>query len=506
MTERNMRQTIKWNFIFYIFEFIYLIATGFLLIPLYLKYISKDMYGYWLASGNILQLITIINPGFSDVIQQRISFNYGIKNNAKIGGYSCVGILLTFIFSLVIAIVGYIIYLNLHVIFDSIPNVYISDLRFAFLLMLLGSILLINYYSLGAIDYAMMSSKSIGCINLISNIMALFTTILMLTKGHGIISLGGATLVRGLCFILGSSLYTYYRFKIDNIRLILDYSLLKEVFSLIGFNFLGKISSSLTTQLNSVLATKMVSPLASANLKFTQTVPDFGRIVVMRILNSVNPILPNLYAEKGVEGIKKYIDYLIIIMIWGIGLLSVGFALLNKYFMQLWIGNSNYSGNLINILIVCSISISLLSWFFSQMLFAFGDIKRNNIILFFQSILYLILAIILTFEFAIIGLLVASIFCQLVGFILYFFRRFLYLLQYNKQEKRMLINRIFYTLFVSLISYYISGLLLLESKTWLMFSLNVFICIAVYIIILMMNRLNWDMALKIVNRFCLNRL
>lgn len=499
--ERNKRQTIKWNFIFYIFEFMYLIATGFLLIPLYLKYISKDMYGYWLASGNVLQLVTIINPGFSDVIQQRISFNYGIKNKEKIGGYSCVGILLTFIFSLIIAIVGYIVYLNLHVIFDTIPDVYISDLRFAFLLMLIGSILLINYYSIGAIDYAMMSSKSIGCINLTSNLIALLTTVLMLTKGYGIISLGGAALARGLCFILGSSLYTYYRFKTDNIHLRLDYSLLKEVFSLIGFNFLGKISSSLTTQLNSILSTKLVSPLASANLKFTQTVPDFGRIVVMRILNSVNPILPNLYAEKGVEGIKEYINYLIIIMIWGIGLLSVGFTLLNKYFMHLWIGTSNYSGDLINLLIVCSISISLLSWFFSQMLFAFGDIKNNNIVLFVQSVIYLILSIILTLKFAIVGLLFASIFCQLMGFILYFLRRFLYLLRYNRQEKKALINRILYTLLVSLISYYVSGLLLLKSSTWLNFLMNVLICTAVYIIVLMINKTNWQVAVKLVNRF-----
>ena len=291
--------------------------------------------------------------------------------------------------------------------------------------------------------------------------------------------------------------------KTDNIHLRLDYSLLKEVFSLIGFNFLGKISSSLTTQLNSILSTKLVSPLASANLKFTQTVPDFGRIVVMRILNSVNPILPNLYAEKGVEGIKEYINYLIIIMIWGIGLLSVGFALLNKYFMYLWIGVSNYSGDLINLLIVCSISISLLSWFFSQMLFAFGDIKNNNIVLFVQSVLYLILAIILTLKFAIVGLLLASIFCQLMGFILYFFRRFLYLLRYDRQERKMLINRIVYTLFVTFISYYISNLLLLESNTWLGFFMNTLICITVYIIILMMNRANWRVAVKIVNRFCL---
>ncbi len=77
-------RTTKWNlFFFYLRTFVGL-ANGILIVPLYLKYIDNSLFGIWLASGNILTWITIIDPGVGDVLIQKISYAYGKKNKTML--------------------------------------------------------------------------------------------------------------------------------------------------------------------------------------------------------------------------------------------------------------------------------------------------------------------------------------------------------------------------------------------------------------------------------------
>ena len=46
---------------------------GIILVPIYLVYIPKDLYGYWLATGNILTIISLLDPGIGGVVTQKVS-------------------------------------------------------------------------------------------------------------------------------------------------------------------------------------------------------------------------------------------------------------------------------------------------------------------------------------------------------------------------------------------------------------------------------------------------
>lgn len=45
--------------------------VGIILVPIYLVYIPKDLYGYWLATGNILTIISLLDPGIGGVVTQK---------------------------------------------------------------------------------------------------------------------------------------------------------------------------------------------------------------------------------------------------------------------------------------------------------------------------------------------------------------------------------------------------------------------------------------------------
>ena len=68
---------------------------GLLLVPLYLNYIPIEIYGAWLASGNILAWISTIDPGLTIVMQQQVSTYYGKVELEQVGKIIASGLMLS---------------------------------------------------------------------------------------------------------------------------------------------------------------------------------------------------------------------------------------------------------------------------------------------------------------------------------------------------------------------------------------------------------------------------
>lgn len=67
------------------------IINGFALVPIYLANFSIATYGAWLASGGVLSLITVVDPGIGIVATQKLGKSVGnndLKEFARISGSS----------------------------------------------------------------------------------------------------------------------------------------------------------------------------------------------------------------------------------------------------------------------------------------------------------------------------------------------------------------------------------------------------------------------------------
>jgi len=52
------------------------IITGIFMVPLYLKFIDLNIYGYWIAISGIISFLSLVDPGIGTVVQQKISEAY----------------------------------------------------------------------------------------------------------------------------------------------------------------------------------------------------------------------------------------------------------------------------------------------------------------------------------------------------------------------------------------------------------------------------------------------
>ena len=101
-----------------------------------------------------------------------------------------------------------------------------------------------------------------------------------------------------------------------------------------------------------------------------------------------------------------------------VGISFCWFSFLNESFILIWIGANNYCGGISNFLIIVLLMLSTVNKTISLIIFNLGDIKINNLVLFFQAVLYFALIIPIALYFKINGILLLSIGIEFLAFLL----------------------------------------------------------------------------------------
>src|SRR5437016_1490510 len=82
------------------------ILQGFLVTPLCLKHINYKLYGAWLATGQILGWISLLDPGVSEVLRQRVARSYGAGQRNVLGIVLGSGLVVGFLIALIPTVAG----------------------------------------------------------------------------------------------------------------------------------------------------------------------------------------------------------------------------------------------------------------------------------------------------------------------------------------------------------------------------------------------------------------
>jgi len=187
------------------------IVWGIIMVPLYLRFIPIDVYGAWLASGNILAWLSTMDPGLTSVLQQRIAVAYGKHDlqdvRAVLGGGLLIGavvLLLAIIFGLACA--HYLpSWINLS---PSVDKLMIVN---AFSLAVIGTSLMIFSFAITSINQGLQGSLGSGLISIGINAISLPVTVVLLYNNFGLFALAYNLIFAGVCSVVFQSVYLMWR-------------------------------------------------------------------------------------------------------------------------------------------------------------------------------------------------------------------------------------------------------------------------------------------------------
>lgn len=407
---RSGRRQGLLNLSFHYLSIVLSIGQGFLLTPLLLSVVTPSLYGAWLASGNIIAWLSLADPGIAGVLQQQTAFLLGRGEHQKLGGLIRSGTWIGWALALVPAIAYP--FAGALAAFAKCPPAEHVGLTTAIQLTLLATILLILSNQPEMAVIGLQAIVLSGVLSTIGTCLGIVTSILLLYSGFGLVSLPAGLLVRNGFFLLSQTVAILILRKRHGISTPSTSEIregFRTLFSLTSVTFLGKASSTLFSQFNSVLAARMISPAAAATLGLTGRLFDAVRPIAQRIVPALAPRLALTAGQRDGLAIRKsmFSTFQIVIAITGITLGSA--VAVNEGFLTAWVGNGFFGGHRLAWLLVLAAGANCATAALEDFLFASGAVRKSVYVRIAEGPLQLICQFVLLGYVGLIGIPLGSI-------------------------------------------------------------------------------------------------
>jgi len=406
------------------------------MIPIYLKFIPLNLYGAWIATGNILVWLSAIDPGLSTVLQQRVGAAYGQKDFQAIQEIIVGGLCITVIIVTFIMILGFLLTNYLYSWLNLPSSVNESMIIQAFTLALIGTALMIFSYSITAANIGLLASLGIGIIFVVVTVLSIVLTVILLYSNFGLLSIPIGTIFRGAGLLLGNAGYLLWRLTSEKIGFSISFYKVSSLVKLISYTFLGRVGGVIASNVDLFIVSRFLGPEVVPVLHLTRKAPEMSRMFIERPPIAFMPAVSHLVGSGEIYKARRAILRLIRIILWLLGLILGGFIALNDDFVGLWVGQHLFAGQSINLIICGSIFLAMTISSLANLCFALGNIKGNSLVSFVQSLLSILLVIAGVKHFGLIGVVLAPVIAMLAVSSWYFPLTFSRLLKLSREDHK----------------------------------------------------------------------
>jgi O-antigen/teichoic acid export membrane protein len=455
-----------------LFQYILIFLTviwGIVLVPLYLKFIPLDVYGAWLATGNIVAWLAVIDPGLSEVLQQKVATAYGGRKFANIGSLIIGGGLITLVIAMFVLLVGWLIsdiLVNWIKLENSSKTKLVKD---AFLLAVMASTISIFSYSVVAINKGLQGSLAIGIISVTVYVLSLLLVIFLLYTGFSLLAIPIALIFHRVGVTLSNLIYLGWRLWSEKISLSFSFRQILTLTGLLSYTFIGRAGVVVAENVDAFIVARFMGAEIVPVLELTRKVPQMSKLVVERPVVAFMPAISHLVGTNEIDKARIVLLRLIRLILWLLGLIIGGFIAFNDDFVKLWVGADLFAGSTINFIICVTIAMSALTSNLAQLCWALGNIKGNSLANLLQSGLQICLAIIGIYYFGLLGLVLAPLLAIFAVSAWYYPRSFSRLLSIPSADRHAILREIVKTLLIVIV---LIGIFIFpEPEGWLTFTI-----------------------------------
>lgn len=384
------RRTALSNLAFHYISVVFVLLQGFLVTPIAVSHVSPSLYGAWLGTGNVLSWLTLVDPGISTLMQQRIAFLYGRHDRKAIGQTIATGVLVNVGLAGVLLLglflasyVGHAFHL------DSGDA---RELERCFRWGVIGASVMLASFAMMAANLGLQKSIGPGILHLLASALYMVTAIVLLFKGAGLIALPAAGIVRGVTLLLGNLIVLLVwiaQYARGFVRLGREEA--QYLLGLSVWTFLGRLAGTLSDQVEALIVGLVMSPAAASVIVLTGRALDPVRTAVTRVGPAFLPVLSSLAGQGKKDSVQSALRQMLIasrsICAVGVG----GVVALNGIFVHLWVGSQFFGGQLLTVLQAIALTVACTGGVLGNVAVSLGCIKGPVIAGLAESALRLIL-------------------------------------------------------------------------------------------------------------------
>lgn len=318
------------------------VVQGILLVPLYLRHMSVELYGAWLATGSILGWLELADPGVSSILQQRVAFRSSGAAALPLGPTVGTGLAIAACSALVpllaiplgeplAALVG-------------LAHGLRSALGTSFTLGLVAVGLGILNNALAAVAVGLQEVRPVGLIGLAGLVAGVGVTVAGLLTGLGLEALPLGALARSATGCAGNLLVVRGLLRRRGVRLAVTRLDLDELLGEATYTFVSRVGVAVLGRLDALLSATLLSPTATVVLTLTGRVVDVVRLVSDRIGAATMPILAQLAGEQGADRTRSAQRTVGTYTVLVLGVLGGAAVAWDRHLVTLWVGPDKFGG------------------------------------------------------------------------------------------------------------------------------------------------------------------
>ena len=387
------------------------VVQGVLLVPIYLAHIDSGLYGAWLATGNLLSAMTIMDFGFTAVLSQQIAVGYGKKDCEIIGHLTKTGLVTCSILFTLPFLIGVVASPFMPTLLHVSDSVQIHELRNACIIAGGATSLMMFVYSTAAIIHGLQREAFLSVVSFISWITGIITTVLLLYGGFGLCSIPYGFLLRGFMNATCNAGYVFYLLRNElHIKVFhFKWLLFKNLFRRSSLVFSGKLLKTVGINSESFFVGTILMPEFTTIYVLTKKSTEIVSMLSVRIIEVLVPGIAHLTGEGDQKRLREIIvNVLKVSLVFGI--ISVGgIYLLNKTLLELWVGSDYYGGDFLTGMMCISAFLTICSQTFYNALFGLGFIETAGWAATIEGIIKIPASALLCYLYGLNGVVIAAI-------------------------------------------------------------------------------------------------
>ncbi len=378
------------------------ITQGLLLLPIYFKYIDYATYGYWITITSIIAILGIINFGIGNMVTQRISSSYAKNNFQAVADYFINSQFLYYLIASSLFAIGLVLSYWLETIL-SLDDAQLDLLIKAYFIALVTATLTVLSGSIKGFSQALLKPLFGVYSTVVSRICGIILTVVLLYQDIGLLSIPLGLLVTEILILFSNSIYACYQYKKLNTKSYLQKNIIFEYLHFSPHLFGLMVGNTLSNKSYPLIITTFLGAEMTTAYAVTRKAIE----IIDQTINTFNSSLigpfSHLVGEGDIEKTKKISIKIISLSFFAVLIAFGTYMSTNHLFVSLWISEETaLSQEVILIMGFGAIAYSMTRLLRSQ-LFGLNKFKYSSNMILVEGIIFVMLAILLTAMFGIIG-------------------------------------------------------------------------------------------------------
>ena len=360
-----------------------LLINGLFFLPLYLKYLGIEVYGYWLATGGILIWMGIFN--FATITSQRVAAAYGCKDYKKCADYYWTGLKIYGWLAIIVILIGWGVSLVLPSMFD-IPKPFDFEIVQAFQIAAFAMLLQL----FGACSVSFVSSIERPQVLLFTSFVALVLQIVVvpygLLSGWGVSAIAAGLFAQAIFKTFTTiSVASWYAFALAG-KARFSKPVFMDYMDNLPSSCLRAIGAGVSLRMQPTLITLILGPTVAAAYDITSKAILLIQSIMSRIVISAFSRFSSLLSQKNKTYAWSRIEKSFFIFQLCVLGAIIGYVIFNRSFISLWVGKKYFLGNSITLAIGIGALVSMYTAFFNLIIMCSGALKQSGNLSFMRAV------------------------------------------------------------------------------------------------------------------------